>query len=124
MKELPGLIQQGCPSLKEYNAKEKKKVLTLIMKLVKDTAGRVEKEGEQALELGLPFPEIQVLKDNIPYIQRAMRAEVVRVFMEGEESTSKPKRVLNCMGRPLTATFEVTEQEHAQAEEADEQEEQ
>jgi len=93
--------------------KNDKKALPLCMKLIKDIIAKVELEGEEALCLGLPFVEEDLLNLNIEYVRAALSVADVVIAKEADVSSIPslpPRRILACHGRPTTASIYVKEQ--------------
>jgi len=88
--------------------KNDKKALPLCMKLIKDTITKVEAEGAEALHLGLPFVEEQVLNENLDYVRAALSVSDVVIAKEADVAAIPalpPRRILSCRGRPSTASI-------------------
>jgi leucyl-tRNA synthetase len=88
--------------------KNDKKALPLCMKLIKDIITKVETEGAEALHLGLPFIEEQLLAENLDYVRAALSVPEVVIVKEADIAaipSLPPRRILSCHGRPSTASI-------------------
>jgi leucyl-tRNA synthetase len=90
-----------------------KKALPLCIKLIKDTITKVDTEGEDALCLGLPFLEENVLSQNVEYMKTVLSVKEVMIHNEVEAKDIQglaPRRILTCHGRPMTVSVYVSSQ--------------
>jgi leucyl-tRNA synthetase len=99
-KELSGEVKK-IPCLKGD-----KKALPMCMKMVKEAAANVEKEGESGLQLGLAFEGKEVLQNNGRYLSISLGVNSIE-FKEEEEIQEKlpHRRIIPAKGRPVTATI-------------------
>uniref|UniRef100_A0A7S4KN36 leucine--tRNA ligase n=1 Tax=Paramoeba aestuarina TaxID=180227 RepID=A0A7S4KN36_9EUKA len=109
---------KSLPPFKDLSADVKKieclkgdrKALPMCMKMVKEAAATVEKEGESGLQLGLSFEGKNVLQENERYLAVSLGLTGSVEFKEEEEVKEKlpHKRILSVKGRPVTATIYLT----------------
>ncbi|EER92418.1 hypothetical protein BDA96_01G434100 [Sorghum bicolor] len=81
-KEIAEALKE-CPIGQEMNLKQ---VLKLCMPFIKDKKDEAKEVGPQALDLKLPFSEMDVLQENLELIKRQLGLEQVEVLSASNEA--------------------------------------
>jgi len=82
---------------------ELSKQMKRVMALVSSIHEEVLIEGESALSLILPFDEISVFSENLPYLRATLKLENIDLFKTTDPSVPESENLLacGCPGKPL-----------------------